>query len=58
MARMAEQHLDEFNAQSLANMAWVFATLDPQDEQLFKTLAGMAQQRQHMFSVQNLAHTA
>ena len=30
---MAEQRLDEFNAQNLANSAWAFAKVDQQDEQ-------------------------
>ena len=40
---MAERRLDEFNAQSLANTAWAFATLGQQDEQLFQALARMAE---------------
>ena len=33
---MAEQHLAQFNAQALANMAWAFGTVGQQDERLFK----------------------
>ena len=33
---MAEQRLEKFNAQGLANTAWAFATVGQQDEQLFK----------------------
>jgi len=36
LARMAEQRLDKFSAQELANTAWAVATVGQQDEQLFK----------------------
>ena len=55
---MAERRLDQFNAQDLANMAWAFATVGQQDEQLFKVLAKMAEQRLDQFNVQDLANTA
>ena len=42
---MAEQLLDEFNVQELANTAWAFATVGQKDEQLFKALAKMAERR-------------
>ena len=32
----ADQRLDQFNAQNLANTAWAFATVGQHDEQLFK----------------------
>ena len=32
MARMAEQRLDKFNTQALANTAWAFVTVGQQDE--------------------------
>ena len=35
-ARMAEQRLDTFSVQNLANTAWAFATVGQQDEQLSK----------------------
>jgi len=55
---MAEQRLDEFKVQGLANMAWAFATVDQQDAQLFHALARMAEQRLDEFKVQNLANMA
>ena len=39
ISKEAKQRLDEFNAQNLANMAWVFATLKLPDEKLFAALA-------------------
>ena len=50
--------LDKFSAQNLANTAWAFATVGQQDEQLFKALARMAEQRLDKFSVQSLCNTA
>ena len=47
---MAEQCLDKFNAQDLANTAWAFAKVGQQDEQLFKALARMAEWRLDKFS--------
>ena len=55
---MAEQRLDQFNAQGLANTAWAFATVGQKDEQLFKALAKMAEQRLDEFNAQGLANTA
>ena len=40
---MAERRLDKFSAQELANTAWAFATVEEQDEQLFKALERMAE---------------
>ena len=58
LARTAEQRLNEFYAQGLANTAWAFATVGQQDEQLFKVLAKMAEQRLDQFNAQDLANTA
>ena len=55
---MAEQRLDEFNMQNLANTAWAFATLGQKDEQLFKVLARMVEGWPDKFSAQGLANTA
>ena len=55
---MAGLHLDEFNAQGLANTAWAFATVGQKDEQLFKSLAKMAERRLDEFNAQGLANTA
>jgi hypothetical protein len=55
---MAQRHLDQFNAQELANTLWAFAKAGQQDEQLFKALAKMAEQRLEQFNAQNLANTA
>ena len=58
VAKMAEQRLDEFNAQELANTAWAFATVGQEDEQLFKALAEMAEQRLDDFNAQGLTNAA
>ena len=55
---MAERHLDKFNLQELANMAWAFATVGQQDAQLFKALSRMVVQRLDKFKAQELANTA
>ena len=55
---MAERRLDQFNTQELANMAWAFAKVGQQDEQLFKALANMAEWRLDQFNAQGLANTA
>ena len=39
LARMAEQRLDEFSAQVLANTAWAFAKMGQQDELLLARMA-------------------
>ena len=53
LARMAEQRLDKFSAQELANTAWALAVaiVGQQDEQLFKALAKMAERRLDQFKV-------
>ena len=38
IAKEAKQRLDQFNAQALANIAWAFATVGQQGEQLFKAM--------------------
>ena len=48
----------EFNAQSLANTAWAFATLGQLDERLSASLAREAQLRVSEFNAQELANTA
>ena len=55
---MAERRLDQFNAQDLANMAWAFATVGQQEEQLFKVVAKMAERCLDHFNAQALANTA
>ena len=58
LAKMAEQRLDQFNAQDLANTAWAFATMGQQDEQLFKALARMAKRCLDHLNAQGFANTA
>ena len=58
IAKETKRSLDKFNAQSLANTAWAFATVGQEDEQLFKALARMAERRLDEFNAQNLANTA
>ena len=55
---MAEQRLDQFDGQGLANTAWALATMGRQHEHLFKKLARMAERRLDKFNAQNLANTA
>ena len=47
---MAERFLGKLNAQGLAIMAWAFATLGQQDEQLFTALARMAERQLDKFN--------
>ena len=58
LASMAEQRLNQFNVQELANTAWAFGKVGQQDEQLFKALARIAEQRLDQFNAQELANTA
>ena len=58
MARAAGRHIDEFEAQELANTAWAFATTGRSDPQLFIVFAKASEQRIGKFSAQNLANTA
>ena len=57
LATAAERHVDDFNAQELANTAWAFATASHVDAELFTALARAVQQRLGDFSTQNLANT-
>ena len=58
ISKEAKQHLDQFNAQDLANTAWAFAKVGQQDGQLFKALAKMAKRRLDQFNAQELANMA
>ena len=58
LARAAERRVSEFNAQSLANTAWAFATVNRLDEKLFTAFARVAERRMNNFIAQNLANTA
>ena len=58
VAKMAEQRLDQFNVQNLANTAWAFATVGQRDSQLFEEVAKMAAWRLDLFNAQDLASTA
>ena len=60
LAKMAQQRLNQFNAQDLTNTVWALAvaTAGQQDEQLFKALTSMAERRLDQFNVQALANTA
>ena len=42
LARTAELHLSDFNAQALANTAWVFTMAAQSDAELFRALARAA----------------
>ena len=57
LGRVAEQHLNECNAQGLANTAWAFAMTDLPDE-MFAALARAAERRVGRFNAQDLANTA
>ena len=50
--------MGDFNAQSLANTAWAFATACQMDSPLFAALARLAERRMGNFDAQNLANTA
>ena len=52
LARAAERHLGEFNAQNRANMAWAFATAIQLDALLFAALARVAEGRLGEFNAQ------
>ena len=58
ISKEAEQRLDQFNEQELANTAWAFTTVGQQEEQLFKALAKMAERRLNHFNAQELANMA
>ena len=57
LAGAAHRRVHEFNAQSLANTAWAFATADQSHALLFAALARAAQRRVGEFNAQNLANT-
>ena len=57
LARAVERRLGEFNAQSLANTAWAFATTDRLDALLFVALARAAERCAGEFNAQSLANT-
>ena len=57
LAAAAERRMRDFNSQSLANTAWVFATVGHKDERLFKALAAATEQRMRDFNSQELANT-
>ena len=57
IAKEAKYSLDQFNAQSLANTAWAFATVGEKDEPLFNAVARMAERRLDQFNAQGLANT-
>ena len=42
LVRVAEQRLNEFEPQQIANTTWAFATLNHSDEKLFTALATAA----------------
>ena len=50
--------LSEFNTQDVANMAWVFTTMNQSDELLFAALARLAEWHLGEFNAQSLANTA
>ena len=56
LARAAEWHVSNFNAQELANTAWAFATAGQLHAQLFAVLARAAQRRLIEFNAQELAN--
>ena len=58
LATAAEQHMGDFNEQSLANTAWAFATAGQNDALLLAALATAAERRMDDFKVQELANTA
>ena len=57
LARLAKCRVGKFTVQALANMAWVFATVDLSDELLFAALARAAEWRLGKFNAQELANT-
>ena len=50
--------MDEFNAQSLANTAWAFATAGQSDAPPFAALGMTAELRMGEFNAKDLANTA
>ena len=58
LAKTADWHMSEFNAQGLANTAWAFAMVGQPDAQLFMALARVAELRLDNFNTQELANAA
>ena len=58
LARASERRVGGFNAQSLANTAWAFATADQMDTPLFAVLSRATEQCMWDFNAQSLANTA
>ena len=58
LAMTAEQRINDFMAQELANMVWEFVTAGQSEVQLFIMLAGMGKWFIGDFTEQDLANTA
>ena len=58
LARTVNQHVEDFNAQALANMAWAFATARHSDLSLFAALARSSEWCAGAFKPQELANMA
>ena len=58
LARAAEQRLERFNAQDLANTVWAFAKAELSEELLFVVLPRLLERRLSDFNEQNLSNTA
>ena len=58
MGRAAEQRVNDFNMQDLANTTWAFVMVGQSDAQLFAALARAVEQRVSDFNMQDLANTA
>ena len=57
-ARASERRVGDFNAQSLANTAWAFATADQMDASLFVVLARATERCMSNFNAQELTNAA
>ena len=58
LADAAEQRMNDFNSQDLANTAWAVATVGRKHKRLFISLADAAKQRMKDFKLQGLVNTA
>ena len=58
LGNVAENHMENFNSQDLANTSWAFATVRRKDKQLFTALSDAAQRRMKDFNSQGLTNTA
>lgn len=56
LVMVAVQLIAQFDAQTLANTAWAFTTVDRSDELLFLAMAKAAEWRMGEFSMQGLAN--